>query len=272
MNRLASWLRGRPVLIDVALVAVLVLCATGEFAWAVLAGWPPQVAWAWPVAVDCYAIQAFRARKDVPFAMLSIGASVALAHVLGDQYPKGLPAAWTAGAGLAVPVIFWRIEQLQAGLREERVAAAGEAERTARREQEREDARRATAAQESANRLEADRQQLERDQLEQRDRELAEQRRQERANRPARPTTSRPKPSKPVEDPADQVDSLEPVVWEIAQERTAAGLGRIARDTPKAGTPLGLKDELKARGYPGVGNARAGRLLAKVYGDAEVSS
>lgn len=148
------------------------------------------------------------------------------------------------------------------------------AEDQARRAQEAEDARRAAAAQEEANRLEATRQQLERDQLAQGERELSDQAEQRKAaerERRRQDRTDSPRPPK-THEPTNEVDSLEPVVWEIANERAAAGLGRIARDTPKAGSPLGLKDELKARGYPGVGNARAGALLRKVYGDAEVTS
>lgn len=138
-----------------------------------------------------------------------------------------------------------------------------------------EDTRRAAAAQEEANRLEAARQQMHRDQLKQRERELAEQveaRKAEERDQRRRERGDRPAITKSTKDHPNDVDSLEPVVWEIANERIAAGLGRIVRDTPRSGTPLGLKDELKARGYPGVGNARAGALLKKVYGDVEVTS
>ncbi len=257
MHRLANWLRDRPLLIDVALVAVLVLCATGEFAWAVLAGWPPEVAWAWPVAVDCYAIQAFRARKDVPFAMLIIGSSVALAHVLGDQYPKGLPAWWTAGAGLAVPVIFWRIERLQGGIMQSRRVAVAEAQAAALREQEREDARRATAAQEVANRIEADRLQLERDQLEQRDRELGEQEAARKATeREQRRQQREPRPTVQTEQ-AGAEDILLPAARKAADRIRARGES-VNRDR--------LRDQLIADGKltGGRRNERAGVLLRQL--------
>jgi hypothetical protein len=164
------------VLIGVAFAAVLVLTSTGEFAWAVLAGWSPWVAWAWPLAVDLWAVQAFRARRDVPFAMAVIGTSVALAHVLPAVYSDriepglipswkpnqhGLPYGWGAAAGLAAAAIFWRIDVLRGVISGRRRQAAADRAAEAAAEQARQqaavDARAATAARQRANELEAER-------------------------------------------------------------------------------------------------------------------
>lgn len=255
------------VLPTVALVAFLVVAATTEYSlahdvmrlpWAIAAGVP--------VAIDCYVVAAFRAGRDVRLAMFVTAASLAAAtgwHMATSGTDDWARFALAGLVLMLLVVVLWRTHVI--------AHAHVEAEATAAAE---EDARRAAAAQEEANRLEAARQQLERDALALRERELAEQveqrkaaeradRRQERATRPK--TTREPE----TDAPAGGIDPLEPVVWEIANEREAAGLGRIARDTPKSGAPLGLKDELKARGY-GVSNARAGALLKKVYGDTEV--
>src|SRR5690606_9422439 len=65
----------------VALGATIVLTASGEFALAQLSGWPASVAWALPLAIDVYVVQAFRRHRDVAGALILMVAANAIYHL-----------------------------------------------------------------------------------------------------------------------------------------------------------------------------------------------
>lgn len=64
-----------------ALAATIVLTASGEYSLACLAGWPAVIAWALPVSLDVYVIQAMRRGRDVFLALLLMVATNAVYHL-----------------------------------------------------------------------------------------------------------------------------------------------------------------------------------------------
>lgn len=77
----------------VSLVAATVGAMYGEYELAVQTGMDPRVAWAYPVALDAYAYVAFRTgkRRDVGFALMLMGLSQAMTHLLSAHI---IPMHW----------------------------------------------------------------------------------------------------------------------------------------------------------------------------------
>ncbi|GGX40477.1 hypothetical protein [Streptomyces noursei] len=82
----------------IALAAVIGLTASGEFSLAVLAGWPPALAWLLPLGIDVYVVQAIRRHRDVIFALLLMVSANAVFHVAA----AGLFGVITGPGGEAV--------------------------------------------------------------------------------------------------------------------------------------------------------------------------
>ncbi|KIF05659.1 hypothetical protein PL81_11945 [Streptomyces sp. RSD-27] len=103
----------------VALGATIVLTASGEFALAKLTGWPWQVAWALPLAIDVYVVQAFRRHRDVAAALILMVAANAAYHLAAaglvgvDTADGNKPLWWLIVAVAAIaPWVMWRIHQI----------------------------------------------------------------------------------------------------------------------------------------------------------------
>jgi hypothetical protein len=109
----------------VALVATLVLTASGEFVFATRVGWPPYVAWALAVSLDVYVVVALEARRDVAWAIGLMAATNIAAHsvemIPGLMVGQGAdrhPVWWLVAAASALPpVVLWRIHRLSAATR-----------------------------------------------------------------------------------------------------------------------------------------------------------
>jgi hypothetical protein len=130
-ERAASLKRGRTrgeaikqMSIWVALTAVIVLTASGEWQFARLVGLGDtpvgDAGWALPLGLDVYAITAFRAKKDVPFALGLMAATNVTYHVAdmtgagmhvvgGKAHPS---VALIVVAVIVVVAIVWRIHRL----------------------------------------------------------------------------------------------------------------------------------------------------------------
>lgn len=112
----------------VALAATIGLTASGEMELARLAGWPKELAWLLPVAIDIYVVQALRRHRDVYIAialMVAANATYHLAHATGvgmHQTAEGLAPTWQLVVGVAAiaPLVMWRIHALTAPPREPR--------------------------------------------------------------------------------------------------------------------------------------------------------
>ncbi|MFE2727069.1 hypothetical protein [Kitasatospora sp. NPDC059327] len=105
----------------VALAAAVTLTASGEFALAKLAGWPSWVAWALPLAIDVYVVQAFRRHKDVPGAIILMILANAAYHlaaaglfgVVKSGPDKGHALWWLiVGVAAIAPWVMWRLHKI----------------------------------------------------------------------------------------------------------------------------------------------------------------
>ncbi|WP_371484852.1 hypothetical protein [Kitasatospora sp. NBC_00315] len=105
----------------VALAAAVTLTASGEFALARLAGWPSLVAWALPLAIDVYVVQAFRRHKDVLGAIVLMVAANAVYHLAAaglvgvvKSGPDKGDALWWLIVGVAAiaPWVMWRLHKI----------------------------------------------------------------------------------------------------------------------------------------------------------------
>ncbi|MFB7675266.1 hypothetical protein ACFC26_28030 [Kitasatospora purpeofusca] len=105
----------------VALAAAVTLTASGEFALAKLAGWPSWVAWALPLAIDVYVVQAFRRHKDVPGAIVLMILANAVYHlaaaglvgVVKSGPDKGHALWWLiVGVAAIAPWVMWRLHKI----------------------------------------------------------------------------------------------------------------------------------------------------------------
>lgn len=114
----------------VALFAAIGLTASGEYALAQLIGFPAWIAWAFPVAVDVYVVQAIRRHRDVAGAIALMIATNGLYHLadaglLGVDH-SGHPLWWLIVGVVAVaPMIVWRVHRIT-----EAVTPATEADAT----------------------------------------------------------------------------------------------------------------------------------------------
>lgn len=101
----------------IAMYAAVILCASGEYALAVLAGFPMYVAVFLPVAMDVYVIQAMRRHRDVAAALtLAVAANaldrLAEARLFGVT-PDGAATWWLIIAVVAIaPFIVWRVHRI----------------------------------------------------------------------------------------------------------------------------------------------------------------
>ncbi|UQI49779.1 hypothetical protein M1P56_35855 (plasmid) [Streptomyces sp. HU2014] len=121
--------------IGVALAAVIVLTASGEWAFARMVGLGNtpfgDMGWALPLGLDVYGVTAFRMRKDVPYALGLMAATNITYHVAdmtgtgmtvvdGKQHPSiGLIVV----AVLVVVAIVWRVHRLLENDHEEKETA-----------------------------------------------------------------------------------------------------------------------------------------------------
>ncbi|MEW1754719.1 hypothetical protein [Streptomyces angustmyceticus] len=113
----------------IALAAVIGLTASGEFSLAVLAGWPPALAWLLPLGIDVYVVQAMRRHRDVVIALLLMVAANAVFHVAAAGLfgvilgPTGEPvigkngdpkATWQLIVGVAAiaPWVMFRLHRI----------------------------------------------------------------------------------------------------------------------------------------------------------------
>lgn len=104
-----------------ALGAAVTLTASGEFALATLSGWPWFVAWALPMSIDVYVVQAFRRHRDVAGALILMVAANALYHLAAaglvgvhtSGAHKGEPLWWLiVGVAAIAPWVMWRIHRI----------------------------------------------------------------------------------------------------------------------------------------------------------------
>ncbi|MEU2899594.1 ATP synthase F0 subunit B [Streptomyces sp. NPDC006967] len=122
----------------VALAAVIVLTASGEWAFARMVGLGDtpfgDMGWALPLGLDVYAVTAFRMKRDVPYALGLMAATNITYHVAdmtghgvtvvdGKQHPSiGLIVV----AVLVVVAIVWRVHRLLEDDHEEKETAPAE--------------------------------------------------------------------------------------------------------------------------------------------------
>lgn len=108
----------------VALTAVILLTASGEWQFARLVGLGDtpigDAAWALPVGLDVYAITAFRTKRDVPFA-LGLMAATNITYHVADMTGAGMnvvdgrahPSVWLIVVAVIVVIaIVWRVHRL----------------------------------------------------------------------------------------------------------------------------------------------------------------
>lgn len=113
-----SWAR---VIGAVALLAAMALIWQSELQLALAVGWPPQIAWAAPVALDAYLLGAVLAARDVGSAVLVSTASVLVSHAVyasptvwaSRVVAEGHLVWWAAAVFSAVPLLVaWRVHSL----------------------------------------------------------------------------------------------------------------------------------------------------------------
>lgn len=100
-----------------SLFAAVGLTASGEYALAVLAGWPPSIAWLLPAAIDIYVTVALRRHRDlIPALGLMVVANAAF-HLASQRLfgtsPNGRPLWWlVVGVAAIAPYVMWRVHEL----------------------------------------------------------------------------------------------------------------------------------------------------------------
>jgi hypothetical protein len=105
-------MRDRDLLGWAAMLACIAVTAQGEWSLAVAAGFSPAVAAGLPIAVDCYALRALEARREIlPPVALMIATNIA-AHLVAGGVLTVTP--WLIAAVSAVaPVVLWRVKALR---------------------------------------------------------------------------------------------------------------------------------------------------------------
>jgi outer membrane biosynthesis protein TonB len=94
-----------------ALIAAIVVTATGEYQLGIHAGFHPVIAAGIPAALDIYALRAMRARRDVAAVVLAMIATNALSHlVTTGLLPINVPLIVAVSA--IAPLVFWRVHKL----------------------------------------------------------------------------------------------------------------------------------------------------------------
>ena len=100
-----------------SLFAAIGLTASGEYALAVLAGWPASIAWLLPAAIDIYVTVALRRHRDlIPALGLMVVANAAF-HLASQRLfgttPTGRPLWWlVVGVAAIAPYVMWRVHEL----------------------------------------------------------------------------------------------------------------------------------------------------------------
>jgi hypothetical protein len=105
------------VLVWIALGSAILLCATGEYHMAVEVGYDYRLAVFYPVALDVYALAAFKChqRRDTFAAIGLMIACNSLSHLLTTgQIPES--QGLTIAASAVPPLILWRVHDLDAFL------------------------------------------------------------------------------------------------------------------------------------------------------------
>jgi hypothetical protein len=118
-----------------ALWAAVGLTASGEFALAAFVGFPNWIAWALPVAIDVYVVQAFRRHRDVAAALILMVATNALYHLAAaglfgvvQHAATGYAATWwlIVLVSAIAPFIVWRVHRITEQRPETAAVAASE--------------------------------------------------------------------------------------------------------------------------------------------------
>lgn len=100
-----------------SLFAAIGLTASGEYALAVLAGWPSSIAWLLPAAIDIYVTVALRRHRDlIPALGLMVVANAAF-HLASQRLfgtsRDGRPLWWlVVGVAAIAPYVMWRVHEL----------------------------------------------------------------------------------------------------------------------------------------------------------------
>ncbi|MFG3343348.1 hypothetical protein [Glycomyces sp. NPDC048151] len=109
--------RGMRILVWTALASAITLCATGEYHMAVEVGYDYRLAVFYPVALDVYALAAFKVHRRLD-TFAAIGLMIvcnSLSHLLTTgQIPES--QALTIAASAVPPLILWRVHDLDAFL------------------------------------------------------------------------------------------------------------------------------------------------------------
>ncbi|WP_329564557.1 coiled-coil domain-containing protein [Streptomyces uncialis] len=133
----------KQVSIWTGLAAVIILTASGEWAFATMVGLGKtpigDAGWALPVGLDIYAVTAFRMKRDVPYA-LGLMAATNLTYHAADMTGLGMevdakgkehPSVWLISVAVIVVVaIVWRIHRLLEGDHDTKPDAAVSGART----------------------------------------------------------------------------------------------------------------------------------------------
>ncbi|THV39659.1 hypothetical protein [Glycomyces buryatensis] len=109
--------RAMRVLVWICLGSAIALCATGEYHMAVEVGYDWRLAVFYPVALDAYAIAAFKVHRQLDTAV-AIGLMIvcnSLSHLLSaGQIPESNEL--TIAVSAVPPLILWRVHELDAFL------------------------------------------------------------------------------------------------------------------------------------------------------------
>lgn len=94
-----------------SLISAILVTAVTEYRLALLAGIPTEVAWALPLAIDLYVVQALRVGRDIAGAVGGMCLINAAAHGV-DAYltSASLVMTWVSiGVSVIAPVVLWRV-------------------------------------------------------------------------------------------------------------------------------------------------------------------
>ncbi|MER7577484.1 hypothetical protein [Streptomyces sp. NPDC126514] len=100
----------------VALAAGVGLAASGEYELARMVGINEYVAPLLPVSIDVYCVTAFRAKKDIPYALVLMASANVIFHLAEQAHlvPEGHSAPWwlTTFVVLIFVLVIWRVHTL----------------------------------------------------------------------------------------------------------------------------------------------------------------
>lgn len=94
-----------------ALISALVVTASAEWALAVACGFSPWIAAGVPASLDIYAVRSLRAKRDVPYVVISMIIVQALAHlVAAGMLSVSVPLVVLVSS--VAPLVLWRVHAL----------------------------------------------------------------------------------------------------------------------------------------------------------------